>query len=110
MYFAAREGLFRSTDSGASWTRLKSFPVNNVNSIIWDHERQRLYATSSNAERIFESSDAGDHWRGVDVGWTLKSLRVAGDRVFAATQFDGIVVRSTGERASGALATGGSQD
>jgi photosystem II stability/assembly factor-like uncharacterized protein len=110
MYFAAREGLFRSTDGGASWTRLKSFPVNNVNSIIWDHERQRLYATSSNAERIFESSDAGDHWRGVDVGWTLKSLRVAGDRVFAATQFDGIVVRSTGERASGALATGGSQD
>jgi hypothetical protein len=81
-----------------------------VNSIMWDHERQRLFATSSNAERMFESSDAGDHWRAVDVGWTLKSLRVAGDRVFAATQFDGIVVRSTGERASGAVAAGGSQD
>lgn len=110
MYFAAREGLFRSIDGGVNWELMKRFPVNNVNSIIWDHERQRLFATSSNAERMFESSDAGDHWRGVDVGWTLKSLRVAGDRVFAATQFDGIVVPSTGERASGAVAAGGSQD
>lgn len=110
MYFAAREGLFRSIDGGMNWERMKRFPVNNVNSIMWDHERQRLFATSSNAEQIFESSDAGDHWRGVDVGWTLKSVRVAGDRVFAATQFDGIVVRSTGERASGAAVSGGSQD
>ena len=110
MYFAAREGLFRSIDGGMNWERMKRFPVNNVNSIMWDHERQRLFATSSNAERMFESSDAGDHWRGVDVGWALKSLRVAGDHVFAATQFDGIVVRSTGERASGAVASGGSQD
>ena len=110
MYFAAREGVFRSIDGGMNWERLNRFPVNNVNSIIWDRERQRLFATSSNAEQVFESSDAGAHWRATDVGWTLKTLRVAGDHVFAATQFDGVVVRSTGERARATFSTGGSQD
>jgi ligand-binding sensor domain-containing protein len=110
MYFAAREGLFRSIDGGTNWERLNRFPVNNVNSIMWNSERQRLFATSSNAEQMFESSDAGAHWRAMDVGWTLKSLRVSGDHVFAATQFDGVVVRSTGERAGAAFSTGGSQD
>ena len=110
MYFAAREGLFRSIDGGTNWERLNRFPVNNVNSIMWNSERQRLFATSSNAEQMFESNDAGAHWRAMDVGWALKTLRVAGDHVFAATQFDGVVVRGTGERAGASFSSGGSQD
>lgn len=109
MYFAGREGVFRSKDGGATWARLNRFPVNNANAVVWDNNR--LYATSSNAAELYESSDNGEHWRSVQVGWTLKSLRVAGNRAFAATQFDGIVMRpSASERASKAVASGGSQD
>jgi photosystem II stability/assembly factor-like uncharacterized protein len=109
MYFAGREGVFRSKDGGATWTRLNRFPVNNANAVVWDNNR--LYATTSNAAEMYESSDNGDHWRAVQVGWSLKSLRVAGNRAFAATQFDGIVMQPTAsERASRAVAAGGSQD
>jgi len=109
MYFAGREGVFRSKDGGATWARLNRFPVNNANAVVW--ENNRLYATSSNAAELYESSDNGEHWRSVQVGWSLKSLRVAGNRAFAATQFDGIVMQpNASERASRAVVAGGSQD
>jgi photosystem II stability/assembly factor-like uncharacterized protein len=109
MYFAGREGVFRSKDGGTTWARLNRFPVNNANAVVWNNDR--LYATTSNAAELYESTDNGDHWRSVQVGWSLKSLRVSANRAFAATQFDGIVMQPTAsERASSSVAAGGSQD
>lgn len=111
MYFSGREGVYRSVDGGQSWARLNRLPVNNVNTIVWDRSAQRLYATTNNATELYESSDAGDHWRTVNVGWSLKTVRIAGGRIFATTHFDGIVMQPTNDqRAGSSFASGGSQD
>jgi photosystem II stability/assembly factor-like uncharacterized protein len=113
MYFAAREGVYRSTDRGVTWARLNRTPIVNLSAIIWDKTGERLLISSSKTADIFESRDQGDHWRTVPVGWAVRHLRVAGERAFAATQFDGIVTQPQlgfTERASGVVSLSGAQD
>jgi hypothetical protein len=112
MYFASREGAFRSTNNGATWSRLNRVPVVNLNGITWDSGTQRLLISSSNSSDLYESRDAGDHWRAFPVGWTVKAVRIAGERTFGTTQFDGIVANSevqSAERASRTFQSGGTR-
>jgi photosystem II stability/assembly factor-like uncharacterized protein len=112
MYFTSREGAFRSTNNGATWSRLNRVPVVNLNAVIWDSNTQRLLISSSNSSDLYESRDAGDRWRTLSVGWTVKAVRIAGDRTFATTQFDGIVANSetqSAERASRTFQSGGTR-
>lgn len=111
MYLAAREGVFNSTDGGTTWARVPRLPVTNITSLAWDDNTQRLYATARDAAEIYHSSDYGQKWRKLDVGWPLKSVRVAGRRMIAATHFDGIVLpRATSEEDAVGSASGGAED
>ena len=110
MFFSSREGAFRSSNNGATWSRLNRVPVVNLNAITWDASTQRMLISSSNSSDLYESRDAGDHWRALPVGWAVKAIRVAGERAFATTQFDGIVANietESAQSASRALAGGG---
>lgn len=91
LYLAAREGAYRSEDSGFSWERLKRLPVNQLTSIYYDEDAQRLLTTSYTSTQIFQSTDFGKNWKRADTGWILRRIRTARGRVLATTNFDGIV-------------------
>ena len=113
MYFSAREGVYRSNDGGHTWARLNRVPVINLSTIVWDGAARRLLISSSASQDIYESRDAGEHWRTLNVGWTVRSMRLAHNRTFAATQFDGILMQPQddfNQSASRGAIAGGSQD
>jgi photosystem II stability/assembly factor-like uncharacterized protein len=91
LYIAAREGAYRSEDSGLSWERLTRLPVNQLASIYYDEETQRLLTTSETSTHMFHSADFGKTWKRADTGWILRRIRAARGRVLATTIFDGIV-------------------
>lgn len=93
LYLAAREGAYRSTDSGLSWERLTRLPVNQLTSIYYDEDGQRLLTTSYTSTQIFQSTDFGMTWKRADTGWVLRRIRAARGRVLATTIFDGIVAQ-----------------
>ena len=102
---AAREGAFRSSDSGATWEHmLNGLPDKNINSISFDASTKRLLATSTATGVIFESRNGGRSWhRGPDSGYPLRGVSVVRGRMVAATPFDGVVAQPENEPQSAAI-------
>ena len=93
LYIAAREGAYRSEDSGLSWERLTRLPVNQLAAIYYDEETQRLLTTSHTSTHMFHSTDHGKTWKRADTGWILRRVRSSRGRMLATTVFDGIVAQ-----------------
>jgi photosystem II stability/assembly factor-like uncharacterized protein len=107
---AAREGIFRSGDNGASWEHVvNGLPSKDITSVSFDAAHKRLLATSDSTGVIFVSSDSGRSWqRGPDTGFPLRRVSVVGGRFVAATPFDGVVLQPEDGNISAAAGTGSS--
>jgi len=105
---AAREGAYRSADSGATWEHaLNGLPDKNISSISYDESRKLLLATSTATGVVFESEDGGRSWhRGPDAGYALRHIGVVHGRFIAATPFDGVIVQPENEAQSTAAGLG----
>jgi photosystem II stability/assembly factor-like uncharacterized protein len=108
IYLAAREGAYRSEDAGLSWQRLTRLPVNQLASIYYDEDGQRLLTTTTTSTQIFQSTDFGMTWKRAETGWMLKRIRTARGRVLATTNFDGIVAHPDSLPATAAASSGSS--
>ena len=89
-------GLFRSTDSGLSWSRVDSAKLRSVRffSIVTKHDT--LFAGSYSG--VFRSTDSGTVWQRVNQGMTdtdIFCLAVVGNDIFAADVNYHGVLRST---------------
>jgi photosystem II stability/assembly factor-like uncharacterized protein len=105
---AAREGAFRSSDSGSTWEHVTNgLPDKNLSSITYDSGRKRLLASSTATGVVFESRDGGRSWRrGPDSGYPLRRISVVRGRFMAATPFDGVIAQPESEVESASAETG----
>jgi len=103
-------GVYRSSDNGASWTaantgfsgnkRIRSFTSSGVN----------LFA-GIDGGKVFHSKDYGISWLNVSDGlpttgsysWSIKSLTVKGNKLFAGTADDGVWSRPLTEMVSNSV-------
>jgi photosystem II stability/assembly factor-like uncharacterized protein len=92
---ASREGAFRSSNNRQTWTWiLNGLPKQDISSITYDEENQRLLATVMTGGTIFESRDSGRSWRSVlDAGYPLRHISVSHGHLLATTPFDGVVIQ-----------------
>jgi photosystem II stability/assembly factor-like uncharacterized protein len=93
LWVGGREGVWYSTDSGVSWKIPKDLFINEVSSIFYDAEQNRVLVTSSNSQYVFSASLPDykiNYW---DSGWQLRFARPVGDHLIGATLFDGMVVQ-----------------
>jgi photosystem II stability/assembly factor-like uncharacterized protein len=109
---AAREGLYRSSDAGATWRHLRNgVPDKDISSIAYDPSAKRLLATSAVTGVVFESEDEGHSWsRGPDAGYPLHSISVVHGRFLAATAANGVVVQPESEARSASVGSAGASD
>jgi photosystem II stability/assembly factor-like uncharacterized protein len=107
---AAREGIYRSSDSGATWEHVvNGLPSKDITSVSFDEHHKRFLATSDSTGVIFVSSDSGRSWqRGPDTGYPLRRVSVVGGRFVAATPFDGVVLQPENGDISAAAGNGSS--
>ncbi len=110
LWLASREGAFRSDNGGDAWDHvMQGIPPHRVHSIFYDEEGQRLLATAEG--RSFESRDGGRTWHSFgEMGYPVRSLGLGWGRVFAATNFDGVIAPAeAGEHVErGNIGAGGS--
>jgi photosystem II stability/assembly factor-like uncharacterized protein len=107
---AAREGAYRSPDSGATWEHvLNGLPDKNISSISYDEGSKLLLATSTTTGVVFESDNGGRSWhRGPDAGYALRRIGVVHGRFVAATPFDGVIAQPENEPQSASVGLGSS--
>jgi len=105
LWLACREGLYRSTDLGKTWTRLEKLPVVNLASVFYDSTRHHVLVTALNSTEVFSSTDEGQSWQHRDSGWLLRNIADDNGRLVASTAFDGVVVESPSPAAAAASAS-----
>ncbi len=109
LWFAGREGVFRSDDSGETWDHvLNGLPAMNVAAIMYDAHGKRMLAASSVSPLIYESTDNGRRWQlaAESIG-LVRNVSAHHGRIFVTTAFDGVLAQNEGEPASRVAAGGG---
>jgi photosystem II stability/assembly factor-like uncharacterized protein len=94
LWVGDRDGVYESTNKGASWQTVKGLFVRNVNSIFYDEAANRMLVSSNGPGTVAFAVEIGSmqvSWW--DTGWNLRFVRPVGDHLVAATLFDGIVVQ-----------------
>ena len=93
LWLGGREGVFYSTNHGASWMQVHNLLTPQVDGIYYDAVGDRMLLTTSVSPMIF-AVHLPDHkvsyW---DTGWKLRFARPVGDHLLGATLYDGIVVQ-----------------
>jgi photosystem II stability/assembly factor-like uncharacterized protein len=89
-----RDGVYFSTDKGASWRAVPGLVVRNVDNLYFDEQANRVLMTANEpattAYAVTIPSLQVSSW---DTKWNLRFVRPVGDHLVAATLFDGIVVQ-----------------
>ena len=67
VYAAGVQGLFRTTDAGATWSNLGSFTV-PVDTVAVDPSSSDLLYAGTSGEGIFKSTDGGATWSAINIG------------------------------------------
>jgi photosystem II stability/assembly factor-like uncharacterized protein len=91
IWITTREGAFFSTDAGETWEHvIVGMPAMQVVSIAYDAANSRALGVASNGE-IYSSANGKEWTRAGEPGRALRSVSVAGNRIYGITQFSGIV-------------------
>jgi len=93
IWLASRGGAYGSTDGGETWQHaIVGIDALDVTSILYDSDDHRLLATTFTG--AFESTDLGRTWhRTGDPTARLRGLSLGGGRLYARTDFDGVVTQ-----------------
>jgi photosystem II stability/assembly factor-like uncharacterized protein len=92
VWIGGPEGVFYSTDRGASWKTLQNLFVRHVDGIFYDATNKRVLVASTSGTVGFAASLPDYHVSYWETGWALRFLRPVGDHLVGATLFDGVVV------------------
>jgi photosystem II stability/assembly factor-like uncharacterized protein len=93
LWAGGREGVYYSTDYGATWKTIKNLFVTQVDNIYADDVGHRVFVTASNSPFAFSASLPDYKVTFWDTGWPLRFMHPAGSHLIAASMFDGIVVQ-----------------
>ena len=102
LWLAAREGVYFSHDKGQSWLWMERLPFRDIDDLAFDARHQRLLVSSRASDQIYAIDPKTMTWKWWRTGYRLALVRAAGDRVIAASLYDGVLV----EPAPGKVETG----
>jgi photosystem II stability/assembly factor-like uncharacterized protein len=91
LWLAAREGVFFSKDDGKTWLWIGRLPFRDVNDVSYDAARHRVLVSSRNNDQVYSIDPKSMTWKLWHAGYSVELIRVAGDRLIAASLDDGVL-------------------
>jgi len=92
LWLAAREGVFFSQDDSKTWLWIGRLPFRDVNDVSYDAAQKRIIVSSRSSDQIFSIEPKGMTWKLWHSGYRTELIRVAGDRLIAASLDDGVLI------------------
>jgi photosystem II stability/assembly factor-like uncharacterized protein len=93
LWLGARAGVYFTRDLGRTWSWLDRFPMGEIDSLNYDAHQDRILVSSRSSDQIYALDPKSLDWTWVQTGYRINLARAAGDRLLAASLYDGVVVQ-----------------
>ncbi len=104
IWVGGREGVFFTKD-GDSWSQIKNLPLGEIGGLDYDPQLKRVLVSSRTATTIFGVDASGSPWKYWQAGWRVHQVAQQGDRLVAASLYDGVVLEPKPEATAHASGT-----
>jgi photosystem II stability/assembly factor-like uncharacterized protein len=99
LWLGAREGVYFTRDLGKTWMWVHRFPMNDVDDLFYDSHMGRILVSSRLSDQIFAVDLKTLQWKFAQTGYRINRVRAIGDRLLAASLFDGVLIEPKAEEA-----------
>jgi photosystem II stability/assembly factor-like uncharacterized protein len=91
LWLGAREGVYFTYDLGKTWMWVHRFPLTDVDALFYDAHGGRILASSRTSDQVYSIDPKSLEWKWAQTGYKIALVRAAGDRLLAASLYDGVV-------------------
>jgi len=92
LWLGAREGVYFTHDLGKSWLWIERLPFRDVDDLVYDARLGRVIISSRTSDQIYAIDPKTMTWKWWQTGFHIGLVRAAGDRMVAASLYDGVLV------------------
>ena len=92
LWLGAREGVFFTKDMGKTWQWIQRLPFRDVDDLSYDSQSGRVLVSSRASDQIFAIDPKTLGWKWWQTGFDIALIRVSGQRLVAASLYDGVLV------------------
>jgi len=103
LWLGAREGVYFTRDLGKSWMWVHRLPFGDVDDLYYDAHLAKVLVSSRSSDQFFAIDPKTLDWSWHKTGYRLSLIRAAGDRLIAASLFDGVLLEPLNANATPAL-------
>ena len=96
VFIGACSGFWRSTNAGGNWSKMAGIPFESRRTYAFAQDPQHPEVIFAGTSRgLYATRDGGANWREV-ASHEIKSLAIAGDRLYVATADEGLLKSTDG--------------
>jgi photosystem II stability/assembly factor-like uncharacterized protein len=96
LWLGAREGVYFSRDKGKTWLWIERLPFRDVDDIYYDAAMNRVLVSSRTSDQVYSIDPKTLRWQWRQTGYAVALIRAAGDRLVAASLYDGVLIEPQG--------------
>jgi len=91
LWLGAREGVYFTRDLGKSWMWVHRLPFGDIDDLFYDARLDKVLVSSRGSDEVYAIDPKTLEWSYHKAGFRISLIRAAGDRLLAASLFDGVV-------------------
>jgi photosystem II stability/assembly factor-like uncharacterized protein len=92
LWLGAREGVYFTLNLGKTWMWIHRLPFNDVDDLSYDPASKRVLVSSRTSDEVYAIDPRTMTWVWWRTGYQIALIRVAGDRLVAASLDDGVLL------------------
>jgi len=92
LWLGAREGVYFTHDLGKTWMWVHRFPLTDVDALFYDAHLGRILVSSRTSDQVYAIDPKTLEWKWAQTGYKIALVRAVGERLLAASLYDGVLV------------------
>lgn len=92
LWLGAREGVYFTHNLGKTWLWVHRLPLGDVDDLTYDAQIGKILVSSQSSDQVYVIDPKTLVWTWTQTGYRINRVRAAGDRLLAASLYDGVLV------------------
>jgi photosystem II stability/assembly factor-like uncharacterized protein len=92
LWLGAREGVYFTHDLGKTWLWIERMPFRDVDDLYYDTHLGKVLVSSRTSDQVYAIDPKTLKWKWAQTGYAIGLIRAAGERMVAASMFDGVLL------------------